>query len=31
MVSEDPEYDPFEIPKEEITGIALVVGVIRLE
>lgn len=31
MVSEDSEYEPFEIPKEEITGIAIVVGVIRLE
>lgn len=30
-VSDNKEYDPFEIPKEEITGIALVVGVIRLE
>lgn len=30
-VSDNPDYDPFEIPKEEITGIALVVGVIRLE
>lgn len=31
MVSEDSEYDPFEVPKEEITGIAIVIGVIRLE
>jgi len=31
MVSEDPNYEPFEVPKEEITGIALVVGVIRVE
>lgn len=31
MVSEDPEYEPFEVPKNEINGIALVVGVIRLE
>lgn len=30
-VSDNQEYDPFEIPKNEITGIALVVGVIRLE
>lgn len=30
-VSDNPDYDPFEIPKEEITGIALVVGIIRLE
>lgn len=31
MVSENPEYEPFEVPKDEITGIALVVGIIRLE
>lgn len=31
MVSDNPNYDPFEVPEEEITGIALVVGVIRLE
>jgi len=31
MVSDNESYDPFEVPKEEITGIALVVGVIRLE
>ena len=30
-VSDNKEYDPFEIPKEEITGIALVIGMIRLE
>ncbi len=30
-VSDNQEYDPFEIPKDEITGIALVIGVIRLE
>jgi phage repressor protein C with HTH and peptisase S24 domain len=30
-VSDNKEYEPFEIPKDEITGIALVVGVIRLE
>lgn len=30
-VSDNKEYDPFEIPKKEITGIALVIGVIRLE
>ena len=30
-VSDNLEYDPFEIPKEEVTGIALVIGVIRLE
>lgn len=31
MVSDNVNYDPFEVPKDEITGIALVVGVIRLE
>jgi phage repressor protein C with HTH and peptisase S24 domain len=31
MVSDNLSYDPFDVPKEEITGIALVVGVIRLE
>ena len=30
-VSDNKEYEPFEIPTNEITGIALVVGVIRLE
>jgi len=30
-VSDNKEYDPFEIPKSEVTGIALVIGVIRLE
>lgn len=30
-ISDNDSYDPFEIPKNEITGIALVVGVIRLE
>ena len=30
-VSENKDYEPFEIPLEEIVGIALVVGVIRLE
>jgi phage repressor protein C with HTH and peptisase S24 domain len=30
-ISDNKEYDPFEIPVEEITGIALVVGVIRVE
>lgn len=30
-VSDNKEYDSFEIPINEITGIALVVGVIRLE
>ncbi|MFW0736437.1 S24 family peptidase [Flavobacterium sp. T12S277] len=31
MISDNENYDPFSVPKEEITGIALVVGVIRLE
>ena len=31
MVSDNENYPPFEVPKDEITGIALVVGVIRLE
>ena len=30
-VSDNPDYPPFKVPKTEITGIALVVGVIRLE
>lgn len=30
-ISDNKEYDPFEIPANEITGIALVIGVIRLE
>ena len=30
-VSDNKDYDPFDIPWNEITGIALVVGVIRLE
>jgi SOS-response transcriptional repressor LexA len=30
-ISDNKEYDPFEIPISEITGIALVIGVIRLE
>lgn len=31
MVSDNKDYAPFEVPYEEIDGIALVVGVIRLE
>lgn len=31
MISDNKDYDAFEVPKEDITGIALVVGVIRLE
>lgn len=30
-LSDNKDYDPFLIPKEEITGIALVIGTIRLE
>jgi len=30
-VSDNPSYEPFDIPKDEIIGIALVVGVLRLE
>ncbi len=30
-VSENPDYPPFEIPQDEITGIALVLGGVRLE
>ncbi len=29
--SDNPEYPPFDVPLDEITGIALVVGVIRVE
>jgi phage repressor protein C with HTH and peptisase S24 domain len=31
LISDNKDYDPFIINKEEITGMALVVGVIRLE
>lgn len=31
MISDNERYKPFSVPKEEITGIALVAGVIRLE
>lgn len=31
MMSDNKDYDAFEVPKEEIIGMALVVGVIRLE
>ncbi len=31
LVSDNPDYEPFTISRAEITGIALVVGVIRLE
>lgn len=30
-ISDNKDYDPFLIPRSEITGIALVIGVIRLE
>lgn len=30
-VSDNPNYPPFDIPKDEVLGIALVAGVIRLE
>ncbi len=30
-ISENPEFPPFEVPKDEITGIALVLGGVRLE
>lgn len=31
MVSDNPQYHPFEVPKDEILDIALIVGFIRLE
>lgn len=31
MVSENAEYNPFEVPINEITGFALIVGAVRLE
>ena len=31
MISDNKSYEPFEVNKKDITGIALVVGVIRLE
>lgn len=31
MISDNQNYPPFEVPKSDITGIALVIGVIRLE
>jgi len=31
MISDNLSYDPFEVNKEDISGVALVVGVIRLE
>lgn len=31
LVSDNPSYKPFKVPKDEICGMAIVVGVIRLE
>jgi repressor LexA len=31
MLSDNKDYDPFEVPMDEIEGMALVIGVIRLE
>lgn len=31
MISDNENYDPFNVPEEEIEGLAIVVGVIRLE
>ena len=31
IVSDNPEYDPFELPISEIHAVALVIGLIRLE
>lgn len=31
MISDNDSYKPFEVPRSQITGIALVVGVIRME
>lgn len=31
IVSDNRDYDPFEVNMEEVTGLAIVVGVIRLE
>ena len=30
-ISDNKEYDPFDIPMNEVTGIAIIIGVIRLE
>ncbi len=30
-ISDNKEYEPFEIPKDEITGLAMVVGTIKIE
>ncbi len=31
MVSDNDKYPPFDVPKSEITGIAIIIGVIRLD
>jgi hypothetical protein len=31
LVSENKDYEPFVVSQEDVTGMALVVGVIRLE
>lgn len=31
LVSDNTEYDPFEIPKSEVNAIALVLGIVRVE
>lgn len=31
MISDNESYDPFQVPEEEIEGLAIVVGVVRLE
>ena len=31
LVSDNPDYDPFELPLEKVNAVALVVGLIRLE
>jgi hypothetical protein len=30
-VSDNPRYEPFEVPRKDIYGFALVIGVVRLE
>lgn len=31
LISDNPDYDPFELPYEDIYAVALVIGIIRLE
>ena len=31
IVSDNPSYEPFDLPKSDVTGLAIVVGTIRLE